>query len=72
MQLVINTPLGRESYFDDLTMRRVAMLYGVPCVTTLTGAAATVAAIRALRAETHAVHPLQEYHAGITAGSAGQ
>ena len=72
VQLVINTPLGRESYFDDLTMRRVAMLYGVPCVTTLTGAAATVAAIRALRAETHAVHPLQEYHAGITAGSAGQ
>ena len=72
VQLVINTPLGRESYFDDLTMRRVAMLYGVPCVTTLTGAAATVAAIRTLRAETHAVHPLQEYHAGITAGSAGQ
>ncbi|MCY4029531.1 MAG: carbamoyl-phosphate synthase large subunit [Acidobacteria bacterium] len=72
VQLVINTPLGRESYFDDLTMRRVAMLYGVPCVTTLTGAAATVAAIRALRAETHTVHPLQEYHAGITAGSAGQ
>ena len=72
VQLVINTPLGRESYFDDLTMRRVAMLYGVPCVTTLTGAAATVAAIRALRAETHAVHPLQEYHAGIAAGSAGQ
>ncbi len=30
-------------------MRRVAMLYGVPCVTTLTGAAAAVNAIRALR-----------------------
>ena len=72
VQLVINTPLGRESYFDDLTMRRIAMLYGVPCVTTLTGAAATVDAIRALRAETHAVRPLQEYHSGITAGSAGQ
>ena len=72
VQLVINTPLGRESYFDDLTMRRIAMLYGVPCVTTLTGAAATVAAIRALRAETHAVRALQEYHAGIAAGSAGQ
>ena len=72
LQLIINTPLGRESYFDDLTMRRIAMLYGVPCVTTLTGAAATVAAIRALRAETHAVRPLQEYHAGITAGSTGQ
>ena len=71
LQLVINTPLGRESYFDDLAMRQIAMMYGVPCVTTLTGAAATVAAIRALRAETHAVRPLQDYHAGITAGSTG-
>ena len=67
VQLVINTPLGRESFFDDITMRRIAMLYGVPCVTTLTGAAATVSAIRALRSEKRSVRPLQEYHAGVTA-----
>ena len=66
VQLIINTPLGRESFFDDMTMRRIAMLYGVPCVTTLTGAAATVSAIRALRSEKPSVRPLQEYHAGIT------
>ena len=65
VQLVINTPLGRESFFDDMTMRRIAMLYGVPCVTTLTGAAATVSAIRALRADERVVRPLQDYHAGI-------
>ncbi len=65
VQLVINTPLGRESFFDDMTMRRIAMLYGVPCVTTLTGAAATVSAIRALRADESVVRPLQDYHAGI-------
>ena len=65
VQLVINTPLGRESFFDDMTMRRIAMLYGVPCVTTLTGAAATVSAIRALRADDSVVRPLQDYHAGI-------
>ena len=51
IQLVINTPLGRESFFDDRTVRRVAMMHGVPCITTLTGAAATVSAIRALREE---------------------
>ena len=67
VQLVINTPLGRESFFDDMTMRRIAMLFGVPCVTTLTGAAATVSAIRALRSEKRSVRPLQEYHAGVTA-----
>ena len=48
IQLVINTPLGRESFFDDRTVRRIATMQSVPCITTLTGAAATVNAIRAL------------------------
>ena len=65
IHLVINTPLGRESFFDDRTLRRIATLLGVPCVTTLTGAAATVSAIRALREETLDVRPLQEYHAEL-------
>ena len=63
--LVINTPLGRESFFDDRTLRRIATVLGIPCVTTLTGAAATVSAIRALREETLDVRPLQDYHAEI-------
>ena len=63
IDLVVNTPLGRESFFDDIAVRRIAMTLGVPCVTTLTGAAATVSAIRALRSEELAVRPLQEYHA---------
>ena len=63
VQLVINTPLGRESFFDDRTVRRVAMLNGVPAVTTLTGAAATVSAIAAIRTEGLTVKSLQEYHA---------
>ena len=63
IDLVINTPLGRESFFDDRTLRRIATDLCVPCVTTLTGAAATVSAIRALREETLDVRPLQDYHA---------
>ena len=39
-------------------------MHGVPCVTTLTGGAATVEAIRALRNEESDVRSLQEYHAG--------
>jgi len=65
VQLVINTPLGRESFFDDRTVRRIAMMHGVPCITTLTGAAAAVNAIRAMRTEGLTVRALQEYHAEI-------
>jgi carbamoyl-phosphate synthase large subunit len=65
INLVINTPLGRESFFDDRAVRRAAMHHAVPCITTLTGAAATVSAIRALRSEALDVRPLQDYHAGI-------
>ena len=67
IDLVINTPLGRESFFDDIAVRRIAMNQGVPCITTLTGAAATVSAIRALRSEELGVRPLQDYHAGVPA-----
>jgi carbamoyl-phosphate synthase large subunit len=62
--LIINTPLGRESFFDDKTMRSIAMQRGVPAITTLTGAAAAVSAIAALRSEGLAVKSLQEYHGG--------
>ena len=70
IDLIINTPLGRESFFDDRIVRRVAMLHSVPCITTLTGAVATVNAIRALRSEALGVRPLQDYHAGIVTDEA--
>jgi carbamoyl-phosphate synthase large subunit len=60
--LVINTPLGRESFFDDRAMRRIAMMQGVPAITTLTGADAAVSAIAAMRTEGLTVKSLQEYH----------
>jgi hypothetical protein len=39
------------------------MQYSVPCVTTLTGAKATVEALRAQRDQEISVRSLQEYHA---------
>ena len=66
IDLVINTPLGRESFFDDRAVRRAAMMQQVPCITTLTGAAAAVQAIRAMRDEGVSVRALQDYHATST------
>jgi carbamoyl-phosphate synthase large subunit len=70
IQMVINTPLGRESFFDDRTVRRIAMMHSVPCITTLTGAAAAVNAIRAIHSEGLKVRALQEYHAEIATSRA--
>ncbi len=64
--LIVNTPLGKESFFDDRTVRRVAMMHAVPCITTLTGASAAVAAIRAVRTQALEVRALQDYYAGKT------
>jgi carbamoyl-phosphate synthase large subunit len=63
IDLVINTPLGRASFFDDRALRRTATMRGIPCITTLTGAAAAVSAIRALRSHALSVQPLQDYYA---------
>jgi carbamoyl-phosphate synthase large subunit len=63
VHLIINTPLGRVSFYDERSIRRAAIQYSVPCVTTMTGAIAIVAAIRALREEPLQVRSLQDYHA---------
>ena len=62
--LIINTPLGRASHYDEQAIRRAALVYTVPCVTTMTGALAVVEAISARRDEVEiSVHSLQELHA---------
>jgi carbamoyl-phosphate synthase large subunit len=71
IQLVINTPVGRDSFFDDRIVRRIAMMQQVPCITTLTGAAAAVNAIKALHTEGLTVRSLQEYHAERAARTTG-
>jgi len=69
IDLVINTPLGRESFFDDRAVRRAATMAQVPCITTLTGASAAVSAIGALRKQTLTVCSLQDYYGGVAAGA---
>jgi carbamoyl-phosphate synthase large subunit len=62
IDIIFNTPLGRESFYDDGAIRKGATLHGVLVVTTLTAAAATVQAIQALRDEPLDVVSLQEIH----------
>ncbi|MDR0842710.1 MAG: carbamoyl-phosphate synthase large subunit [Acidobacteriota bacterium] len=62
IDLIINTPLGSQSYIDDQMIRSAAIQHGVPCITTLSGASAAAKAIGAIKAEKFTVRSLQEYH----------
>src|SRR5687767_9851769 len=61
--LIINTPLGKTSHYDEKAIRKAALQFNVPCVTTITGAEALVEAIATKKSETHVtVRSLQEIH----------
>ncbi len=62
IDLVVNTPLGRESYDDDSQIRRTALKYDIPCVTTLSGAMAAVEGIACVRDRKVDVLSLQDLH----------
>ncbi|RME26880.1 MAG: carbamoyl-phosphate synthase large subunit [Deltaproteobacteria bacterium] len=60
VQLMINTPLGRKSVYDEAAMRLAGLRFGVPCITTMRAARAAVSAIRSLRAGELRAVKLQE------------
>ncbi len=61
IQLIINTPTGQEAQTDAQLIRRTALAYKIPMVTTIAGARANVAAIRSLQAGELDVKALQDY-----------
>jgi carbamoyl-phosphate synthase large subunit len=63
--LVINTPIGKAGKFDDSYIRKAAIKYKVPYVTTIAAARAAVVGIAESRTDRAAVKSLQEYHAEI-------
>jgi|CXWL01.1.fsa_nt_gi carbamoyl-phosphate synthase large subunit len=65
VDLVINTPLGRDARIDDGYIRRTALRHDVPCITTLPGAMACAEGIAAWRAGDTRVRSLQELHAAV-------
>ncbi len=60
--LVINTPLGRLSFYDERAIRAAATQYNLPCITTITGARAVVSAIESMQREDMTVRSVQEYN----------
>ena len=69
IDLVINTPLGRESFYDEKSIRRAAIRYNIPCITTLAAAEAAARGIRALIEQEIDVAALQDLHRGKVAAS---
>ncbi len=66
IHLVINTPSGKLSKYDDSYIRKAAIKYKVPYITTLAAALAAARGIAAYRQGKDSVRSLQEYHAGIS------
>ncbi|MFC2035047.1 carbamoyl-phosphate synthase large subunit [Chloroflexota bacterium] len=65
IQLVINTPIGKMSQYDDSYIRKTAIKYKVPYITTLAAAAAAATGIAVSRKGKKTVRSLQSYHSGI-------
>ena len=59
-QLLVNTPLGKKSQYDDFTMRRAAITNGVPYLTTMSAMTAACDAVIALRSRAPEVRSLQD------------
>jgi carbamoyl-phosphate synthase large subunit len=65
IQLVINTPIGKRGTTDDSYIRKTAIKYKIPYMTTMAAARAAVKVIAAYRGKDVEVASLQSYHAGI-------
>jgi carbamoyl-phosphate synthase large subunit len=70
IDLIINTPLGRESFYDEWSIRRAAIRYTIPCITTLSAAHAAALAIAAKQSAAFEVASLQDLHARKPVSSA--
>ena len=66
IQLVINTPSGKLSKYDDSYIRKAAIKYKVPYITSLTAAMAAVRGIATYCAGESTVKSIQQYHATLT------
>src|ERR1035437_1243636 len=70
VDMIINTPLGRESFYDEKSIRRAAIRYNIPCITTLSAANAAARGIRAMAGRVVDVGALQDLHRPKSAASA--
>jgi carbamoyl-phosphate synthase large subunit len=71
IQLIINTPHGQDTFFDEKAIRRAAVLQRVPTITTMAAARAAAEGIEALQKQETTVYPLQQLHAERAAAKQG-
>ncbi|MCL2688926.1 MAG: carbamoyl-phosphate synthase large subunit [Chitinispirillia bacterium] len=69
LQLIINTPIGKKSQYDDSYIRKAAVKHKLPYITTLAAAKAAVNGIADRKNKGSVTHSLQEYHAMIEKAS---
>jgi carbamoyl-phosphate synthase large subunit len=62
IDLIINTPTGKRPKADQLSIRSVGLMHNIPCITTISAAAATVNGIESLLKGEIKVKALQEYY----------
>jgi len=65
IHLVVNTPSGKQSKHDDSYIRKAAIKYKIPYITTAAAAAATAKGIAAFKKKPGQIKSLQSYHADI-------
>ena len=66
IQLIVNTPHGQDTFFDEKAIRRAAVLQRIPTITTIAAARAAAEGIEALQEHQTTVYPLQHLHAART------
>ena len=62
IQLIINTPRGQDTFFDEKAIRRAAVLAHIPTITTIAAAQAAVEGINAMQSRHTTVYALQQLH----------
>jgi carbamoyl-phosphate synthase large subunit len=67
IQLIVNTPRGQDTFFDEKAIRRAAVLARIPTITTIAAAQAAVEGISAMQRHQTTVFALQHLHA-VTCG----
>ncbi len=69
IQLIVNTPHGQDTFFDEKAIRRAAVLQRIPTITTMAAARAAAEGIQALQRNTITVNALQSLHSAKAVAS---
>ncbi len=67
IQLIVNTPRGQDTFFDEKAIRRAAVVAHVPTITTIAAAEAAAEGIAAIESRQTTVYALQSLHAAMVA-----